>query len=271
MRLSRVMLIALTAVLVVGLAGASSAQDQKKWYFGLGTGFTALNAEGTLGLPTQVFGPLQREFELSPDDVMDYMETAFGMGGYATDGTWIIRSQFSYLKLVDEPSGDLPAAVGGGTFTNDLAYEVMKAQFTVGYVAYRSENMKFSLAPYVGIRYNKQEVSDDLVITQGATETPISRTFDDNWVDALIGTSLGYAFSPKVSASMSLDAGFGGSNGTFSVSAGLPWKALSWLSVGPSFQFIAVDYENGEPGDADWYLYEADELYAGIALTFHLN
>ena len=131
--------------------------------------------------------------------------------------------------------------------------------------------MKFSFMPYTGIRYTKQEVSDDLVITQGAVTTPISGTIDDNWVDALVGASLGYAFSPKVSGGLSLDAGFGGSNGTFSVSAGLPWKALSWLSVGPSFQFIAVEYENGEIGDTDWFLYEADELYAGIALTFHLN
>lgn len=271
-KLPRVVLIALTIVCVVCLVGTSSVQAQKKWFFGVGTGFSAMNDEGTLGLPTQNFGPLQADFELNPEDVMDYMETAFGMGGYATDGTWMIQGQFKYLKLGgDTTHSVVTPAFGSGTFAIDLAFEVTGAQFTVGYTAYRSKNMKFSLTPYAGVRYTKHKFSGDLVVTQGATETPFSREIDDNWVDALIGTSLGYAISPKVSAGLGLDAGFGGSNGTFSGSAALSWKALSWLSVSPNFTYAVVDYEGGEKGDTDWYLYDADEWTAGIGVMFHLN
>lgn len=271
LRLSRVMLIALTAVCVVSLVSASSVHAQKKWFFGVGTGFSAMNVEGTLGLPTEHFGPLQTDFELDPGDVMDYMETGLGLGGYATDGTWMIQGQLKYIKLGGDTSSVIPAAFGGGTFNIDLAYEVFGAQFTVGYTAYRSTNMKFSLTPYAGIRYSKQKISGDLVVTQGATITPVEREIDDNWVDALVGASLSYAFSPKVSANLGGDAGFGGSNGTFSGAAGLSWRALSWLSVGPNFTYTVVDYEGGEKGDTDWYLYDADELTAGIAVMFHLN
>jgi hypothetical protein len=267
-KFSAVTKIALLALCAVSLIGVSDV-DAKKWYLGVGTGFTFLNAEGTEGFNTVAFGPIQADFSLDPSDFQDYMETGLGIGGYATDGTWMIQGQFGYLKLGGEPSGSLPAGVGGGTFTTDLAYEILVGQFTVGYTAYRSKDMKFSVTPYAGVRYTKHKTSADLVITQGAIDTALSRSIDDNWVDALIGSSFGYAISPKVSWSFGGDVGFGGSNSTFTGKTDLSWKPLTWMSVGPNFSYSVIDYENGEKGDSDWYIYDADEWGAGIGVLFH--
>ena len=268
-KLSSVTKIALLTLCAVSFVGASSATAQQKWFYGLGTGFTFMNAEGDQGLNTPSFGPVQAEIDLDPSDFSDLMETGFGLGGYATDGTWIIQASGGKIKLGGEPSGSLPAAVGGGTFAADWFFEVVGFQFTVGYTVYRSKNMKFSLTPYGGVRYSKHELGADLSITQGATTTAVSRGIDNNWTDFLIGSSIGYLLSPKWTWNAQADAGFGGSEGTFSFKTSLSWKPLSHWSFGPNFSFSAIEFENGKKGDADWYLYDANEFGAGIGLLFH--
>jgi hypothetical protein len=88
---------------------------------------------------------------MDPSDFQDAMESVIGLGGYATDGTWTIKASFMKLELGGEPSGSLPAAVGGGTFAFDALFEITSGGVTVGYTAYRSTNMKFSFTPYAGV------------------------------------------------------------------------------------------------------------------------
>ena len=269
-KLSTATRIALLAICAVCLIGVSTANAQtKKWFFGIGTGFTFMNAEGDQGLHTAAFGPVQAEVDLDPSDFQDLMKTGFGLGGYATDGTWIIQGAFGFVKLGGEPSGSLPAGVGGGTYAAEWSFEITIAEFTVGYNAYRSEDMKFSLTPYAGVRYLKHELGVDLAITQGNVWTPISRGIDNNWTDVLIGTSIGYVLSPKWTWNAGADAGFGGSEGSFSFKTGLSWKALKHLSISPNFKFAAIEFVNGEKGvDSDWYLYDANEFGAGIGILY---
>ena len=139
----------------------------------------------------------QAEVDLDPSDFSDLMETGFGLGGYATDGTWIIQGSFGMLKLGAEPSGSIPAGVGGGTFAADYFFEMTVGQLTVGNTVYRSKNFKFSFTPYAGVRYLKHEIGSDIVATQGATTITIVGGVDQNWTDFLIGSSIGYVLSPK--------------------------------------------------------------------------
>lgn len=260
--------IAILAIIAVGLLGVSNA-NAKKWHFGLGTGFTFMNAQGDQGLNAGRFGPIQHEIDLDPSDFQDLMETAFGLGGYSTDGVWMIQAAFGKLKLGGEPSGSLPAAVGGGTYALDAFFEITFGEFSVGYVAYRSTNMKFSLTPYAGVRYMKHELGADLSITQAGGTAALSRSIDNNWTDVLVGTSVGYVFSPKWSWTAKADAGFGGSEGTYSFMTGLSWKVWKHLSLTPNFKFSAIDFENGVKGDADWYLYDANEFGGGLGVLYH--
>ena len=153
-KFSKIIKIALLTVCAVSLIAAPSA-NAKKWFYGLGTGFTFQNAEGDQGLHTVLFGPIQAEIDLDPSDFSDLMETAFGLGGYATDGTWMIQYSFGKIKLGAEPTGNLPAGVGGGTFAADMFFEITFGELTVGYTAYRSKDRKFSFPPYAGARYMK--------------------------------------------------------------------------------------------------------------------
>ena len=89
------------------------------------------------------------------------------------------------------------------------------------------------------------------------------------WTDVLIGTSLGYVLSPKWTWSAGADAGFGGSEGTYSFKTGLSWKALKHFSFSPNFKYSAIEFENGVKGDSDWYLYDANEFGAGLSVLYH--
>ena len=75
-KLSKVTRNILLLVCAVSLIGAPNA-NAKKWFYGLGTGFTFMNAEGDQGLHTPLFGPIQAEIDLDPNDFQDLMKTGF--------------------------------------------------------------------------------------------------------------------------------------------------------------------------------------------------
>ena len=247
------------------LLGVSSATAQKKWHFGIGTGIMRLNIEGDQGFNLGQFGPVETEVDLDPDDISDLMESAIGGGGYATNGTWMVQASFLKLELAGEPGGTLPS---GATFTSEVSFELTGGQLTVGHTVYRSGSGTVTVQPYVGVRYLKHEVGADLT-SVGQDTTDVSSGFDQNWTDVLLGTSLNVALSKKIGWSTSFDAGFGGSNGTYKVATGISWRVWKFLALRPFAFYTAIDFENGEKGDADWYMYDANEF--GVGFSFLLN
>ena len=244
------------------LLGVSSASAQD-WHFGIGTGLKRANAEGDQGLHTNIAGPVLAEIDLDPDDFDDLIQTAIGGGGYATNGKWMVQFMIASIKMGGDPSGTLPDGIT--PFTADFSFDVTTGHLTVGYTAYRQG--KIAVQPFVGLRYLKHELGADLTVGT----TAISRGVDHNWTDALIGTSLGVALTPKVHWNTSFDAGFGGSNGTFNFTTAISWRFWKYMSIGPNFSFMAIDFENGEIGDSDWYLYDANEFGWGASFMIHLK
>jgi len=247
------------------LLGVSSASAQG-WHFGIGTGLKRANAQGDQGWNIPELGPVQLDIELDPDDFDDLIQTAIGFGGYATNGKWMVQFMLASIKMGDEPSGTLPNA--GTTFTSDLSFDVTTGHVTVGYTAYRQN--RIVVQPFVGLRYFKHELGADLTVAT-TPPTASSRGFDNNWTDVLVGAALNVALSSKVNWNTSFDAGFGGSNGTFNLTTGISWRFWRYMSIGPNFSFMAIDFENGERGDSDWYLYDANEFGVGANFMIHLK
>jgi hypothetical protein len=133
--------------------------------------------------------------------------------------------------------------------------------------------MRLSFTPYAGVRYMKHDLDVELSVTQPDPATAstflLSGGAENDWTDVLFGASVGYVFSPRLTWNASADAGFGGSEGTYTFKTSLNWKAGKHLSLGPNFKYSAIEYENGEKGDSDWYRYDADEFGAGIGVTAH--
>ena len=247
---------------VLGVMGFST-MAHAEWHFGLGTGPQLLNVKGTQGINT-ARGAVEIDVDLDPDDLADVTESAIGLGGYATDGKWVIQFVVGKLELEEGAS----TGKGGATLTAKVGFDVTGAELTVGYPVY--EIPALTLRAYTGARYTKHELDLSLTATGGFAQlNGLSKSIDESWTDVLIGLSADVPFAEKWNWNIKADAGFGGSEGTYLASTGITWRFYGGWSSTLSGKFVAVDFENGTKGDADWYLYDVDETSAGLVIMYN--
>ena len=252
--------------LALCLGGVSKLEAQTPpWVFGFGTGFNFMTIDGTQGFNTSLFGPIEVDFDLDPDEILDLVETAFGFATFATNGTWMFKFSLFNIQLGD---GGASTLENGDPFTADARFEILGSDLTVGYTVYRSPGRKFALRPHVGVRYTSQELGLDMTVTSATGTTTASPLVEESWTDFLVGTTVDISLVPRLGWSTVFDAGFGGSNGTYKVSTALAWRAWRRLSLSPNMSFTSEDYENGTKGDVDWYLYDAETITFGLNAMF---
>ena len=241
-----------------------SAPAQAEWFFGIGTGFTFMNVDGTQGFNTELLGPVEYDIKLDPKDFRDFTKSAFGFGGYATSGTWMIQYSYARLELEDETDAYVPAF--DTTTSTKINFTMTGAELTVGYPVYRARHLVILVDG--GVRYTKHEF-DGRIIASGAVSGRRDREFDHSWTDAVVGASLNVPFTEKWSWNNRLNAGFGGSEGTYFASTGLSWRFLKHWSTGLTGTYKKVKFENDSKGDSDWYLYDVDESTVGLNVLFN--
>jgi hypothetical protein len=233
-----------------------------KWNYGIGTGISTQRYQGDLGFETAA-GPITFDVDLDPSDFNDLVESAFGFAGYATQGTWMIRYSFSDLDLQDRETRVLP---NDTIVYSDIEFEKTQAQVTIGYLL--DLNLSFSITPYLGYRYIDHDISSDLDISPG-TPSRRSRDIDKNWGDLLVGVTINVPINDEWTWLNDLNVGFIGSDGTYLVSTGLSWRFHQNWSVGFSGTYEAIDYEDHDEGNPNWYLYDVDEYTGGMNFMFH--
>jgi len=254
---TKTMFLIVAFLTVLAFAPAADAQ----WEFSLGTGFTGISIDGDLGLNVNLagVGPVEMEVDMSPSDIMDYMDKAYGFGIGATDGKWMIQTSVSRLEMEDDPDG----TVGANSISSDLSFDVTKVYLTVGYPIYQDPG--FTLRGYTGFRYNSHELEAKVEVN-GVNR--IDRDIDEDWADALIGVSVDLPFAENWSRNTMFDAGFGGSEGSYFVDSGIVWRFAQHWSTTLFGEYYAVDFENDSKGDKDWYLYDVDEMYMGLKIAY---
>jgi len=249
----------LAIVLTTALLGAPAAQAD--WYFGIGTGLSLMNVDGKQGFDT-VAGPVKFDVKLDPKDFNDLTKSAFGFGGYATDGKWLVQYSLASLELQDKVSSD----VGASTVKAKVNFKIYGAELTVGYPFYQSPSLVMLLD--LGVRYTEHKFNNSISVS-GAINAERQRKFSNDWTDGLVGVTMNVPFADKWTWSTRFNGGFGGSDGTYMASTGLSWRFHKSWSAGATVKYMAVDYENGKPGDSDWYFYDADETSVGLVFLYN--
>lgn len=253
----KILLFALSLLMVI--VGFSSLAHAK-WQSGIGTGIMRLNVEGDMGFHVNTLGiPATFEVDLDPDDISDLAETAFGFGGFASDGKWMVQYSFSNMQLEGNSSFVLP---GGALAASSLGFEITGGELVVGYPLYQSSSVNFRV--HTGFRYTAHDI--EATVTSGATQ--LYKNIDEDWVDGLVGVMLDIPITNKVSWNTRLDAGYGGSEGTYLGHTGIGWRFHDQWSTSLYGKYTAVEYENSNKGAADWYLYDIDEFGAGLNFMF---
>lgn len=252
-------MILLIMICLMAMSSHSFAQtSDSEWKFGLGTGLFRLHIEGDVGFTTDIAGARKFDVDLDPDDISDLMETAFGLGGYATNGKLFIDYSISYLKLEDKTSSK-----DGVVTQAELKYEVSGAEVMIGYPVYKSSRGTILL--HGGLRYTKHDISINMIISDTASEKDLNHS----WVDGLIGVSTIMPLCETITWNNRLNAGYGGSDGTYQVYSGLKWRFYKHWSATLFGRYTDVDFEDGNRGDKNWYSYDANEYGLGLNILFH--
>jgi len=252
----KLFLFVLAGLLVINFGSVAHAD----WSFGIGTGIFRMGMDGDMGLNMNIAGPVEFDVDLDPDDISDMLETAFGFSGYATDRKWTIQYSFGMLELEDDPSVVLPSGV---SVSSEFGFEVTGGEITVGYPIYHGTSLIVRL--HGGVRYTEHELdADTTIVDPVGTTTRLSHDIDEDWTDALVGISVGVPLAEKWMWNNKFNAGFGGSEGTYFAQTGITWRFLKHWSATLSGKYTAVEFENGDKGDSDWYLYDVDEFGLGI-------
>lgn len=246
----------IVAALSIILTPATFAQDE--WHFGIGTGFFGLNIDGDEGFTTRL-GPVELDASLDSDEVRELLESGFGLGGFAAKGKWMILWSGGQLELRDDLKGTGPGGVRAeaeATFTGSGAEVAATYRFAV--------TGRHAWSVLGGARYTKHEYDFELEIGP----VSLDRNIDQDWTDVIIGFTHGFRFSDKWTWSNRLDAGFGGSEGTYLLKTGLNWQVAKHLALDFYGKGTSIEFENDEKGDPDWYLYDAKEFGLGFNALF---
>jgi hypothetical protein len=264
----KVLSIALLSLLI---AISFTSVSHAEWSHGIGTGFFGLNIEGDIGVNTVLAGPVKVEdIDLDFDDISNVMETALGVAGYSTDGTWMIKYSYQMMELEGKKSHTLPGNAilpGGHTVSASLNFEATGAEITVGYPVYQDPSVIISVDG--GLRYTKHEINASLGISGPVLNSTLSKNVDEDWTDFLIGGTVTVPLTKEWIWNTTANAGFGGSEGTYMGQTGVTWIFYKNWSTTLYGKYAAVEYENASKGETNWYLYDVDEF--GVGLSFAYN
>ncbi len=176
----------LSVFLIMNFSAAAHAD----WNFGIGTGLFRLNAKGDQGFHTNIAGPVEFDVNLDPDDFDDLTQSAFGFGGFVTNGKWMTNYSFGQLELGDDTRVVLPS---GDTVSAELGFDITGGELTVGYPIYRGTSLTIRLL--AGARYTKHELKSDITIVSGIGTTRLNIDIDEDWTDGLVGISAGVSLA----------------------------------------------------------------------------
>jgi hypothetical protein len=250
------------AMVAVILASSLASRAQADgWSTAIGTGLFGLNVKGDMGFGTNLFGPLALDVDLSSSDLSDLTRSAFGVAGVSTNGTWTIYYNGGSLELEDSSSG---TTAGGTPVSAGIKFKVTKAELAAAYNFARIGRSAWGVL--FGADYTRHHY-DPFFSVGAATAT---RAIGNDWTDAIVGLTNSFVLSPRWVWGNRVDAGFGGSDGSYHARTELLWDA--GLSERWIFSLYAdyrkTDFENSSPAQADWYRYDVAEFGPGFGVAY---
>lgn len=249
-----VRLVALAAV-VVAFVAASGAHAADEWRFGIGTGFFGLNVDGDVGFDTAL-GTVVLDASVDNGQIRDLTESAFGVAGFAATGKWQILYSVGHLGLEDSSSGQ--TGIGAIPTSAEIKFDVLFAEVAGVYGFAKTDRNAW------GFLFGGRHISHDYDFELAIGAQALDRSLDQSWTDAIVGVTHAFQFTPKVAWATRLDVGAGGSDGTVNLQTGINWQVAKALALSFYGKGTANDFENEDPGDPDYYLYDVDEFGLGI-------
>jgi len=230
------------------------------WKYGIGTELGALNVTGYGGYGTQA-GPIKFDASLSPSEVAEYLTSAFSINGFASNNKYTVNYRVWLLELGDTVSGVLPERDTQVDFTLTQTSKGGDINFEYPF----NEQSKNVWSGVVGLYHVSQEYKSSINVFN---KELLSSKKSADWTDFYIGIKNQHAFSETLVWENSVRIGAGGSDGyaAFNSSLVKTWTP-SW-ETSLVFNVASFDYQNGEPIDQSFYLYDATESTFNLGVRY---
>lgn len=257
----------LPATLLMALAPIVPIQAQEsstdEWRFEATPYIFGAGLDGTSGI-----GGVEADIDMSFEDLLDYIDSAF-MGVFeARKGIWGFGIDTIYTKLKDEKSRSWTGPGGIGDINGEIELTMTQQIYQLT-VAYRLQDAgtKFDL---IGAgRYTQLDTEVDLSLS--GTMFPggsVSADDTESWWDPVIGVRVIAPFAEKWSFLGYADVGgFGvGSDSTYQAIAGVNWHFAESFTAKGGFRYLYQDYEN----DDDEFVWDMalQGAYLGLGIIF---
>jgi hypothetical protein len=245
--MTRKSLLAIPFALALALVLAPGAQAaQGEWKFGLGTGLSSFSLDGEIGFPGPE-GGLIFDVDLDNGDTNDLIDSGFGVHGFAAKGKWQIVYAVGSVTLEDADAG--------------LEAEWERTQAEVAMVYNFAKTGNHAWGALFGVRH----IAHDWTFMTEA----FTAELDESWTDGIVGITHSVPFGPKWSWANRLDAGFGGSEGSFLFSSTVNWHFTKHWSLNFGARMSSVEFgDEDEIDNVDFYLYDVDEPSFGLGVMY---
>jgi hypothetical protein len=142
-----------------------SSAAHAEWSAGVGTGLARNYVDVEQGFDTRNanIGAIKMKVQLEPEDFDEYMETAYGFGGYLMKDMFLIQYSLGYVVLGAESTVTVHTLPSGTTVKNDVSFTTIGGEATVGIPVYKAQYL--ILFVDAGARYTRQELSIDIDAT----------------------------------------------------------------------------------------------------------
>lgn len=237
----------LAGLIQLSVVGASQAQvadstQSAGWRFSFAPFYWASALAGSLTLE-QPNDPLIAGNYVVDIGAAERLNPGFAAIASAGKGRWGVQvgvaassvADSALIQLADTPQDSIPGYYDFGW--SELS---LKGTFRVGPY----------LSPYVTIYAGLRTINWTYDLTDDASN-PLG-SWDERWIDPMIGASTRFALGAGFSAHAHVDAaGFkiGGSELSWTVSGGLDYHVSGPLSLVGTYVYKQVSYDNGKTGD----------------------
>jgi len=249
-----------TFAVMAAVSASALAQSGSDWVYGIGTGLNRLNAKGDVGL-TALGEARYGDLDLSASDFNDLMDSAIGGSFFAANSQWKISLTYATLTLKDTATIDLPGPIPD-PLVSKFKQDVTFAEGTVEYKFAKTGEHVWGVIG--GIRNTEHKYN--IQISVGANG--VTRKLKQDWTDVLVGLTHSYPFSPRVVWNNVAMAGFGDSDSYYAIQTSVNWQFARHWNTGLFFAYKWIDFENDNPGDSNWYLYDVDEFGPGLSIAY---
>ena len=245
----------------------SSYGYAKDWEHTLGTYLLTLNLDGDSAVNTPggvVVTPIDLDFE----DLLEHLGKVGVIYYQVKKGPWSIDIDLTHAELEGDDSVSVPVPPPLGPATATINAEITIDEYE-GFGGYRFHQGQDSETQFIfGARYYKHDI--DIAVLAGPVG--FSPAINSSWVDPFLGVRYQQKINNKWNWHARGDVGgFGvGSDLSYKIELGASYDINEKWMTGFGVRYLAIDYEDGNPADADYYTFDGKEygLLLGIAYKF---